>query len=67
MKDGISLELLREELNKVILQDLADSLDLSYGCLYAIREGRTKWPRKKTLDVLLPALDLKMVLIDAKS
>lgn len=60
MKDGISLELLRKELNKVILQDLADYLDLSYSCLYSIREGRTKWPRKKTLERLLPVLGLRM-------
>lgn len=55
-----ALRLVRIELSKVILQDLAEELGFSYGCLYSIREGKTQWPRKKTMDKLLPMLGLKM-------
>lgn len=55
-----ALHLVRIELNKVILKDLAKMLELSYACLWSIREGKTQWPRKKTMDKLLPMLGLKM-------
>lgn len=67
MNNGISLDLVRDELSKTILQDLAEDLNLSYSCLYAIREGKTKWPRKKTMEVLLPVLGLTMEVVYAKS
>ena len=56
------LEILRQELRYVIMEDLAKKLNLSYGCLYAIREGKTKWPRLKTLNLLLPELGLVFLL-----
>lgn len=55
-----ALHLVRVELNKVILKDLAEMLGLSYACLWCIREGKTIWPRKRTMDRLLPMLGLKL-------
>lgn len=46
-----------------ILQDLAEEAGVTYGCLYNIREGKTQWPRKKTLEKLLPLVGLKMELV----
>ena len=62
-----ALHLVRYELNKVILKDLADAIDLTYGCLWSIREGRTQWPRKKTMEKLLPMLGLRLEICYAKS
>jgi len=62
-----ALHLVRYELNKVILKDLAEAIDLTYSCLGSIREGRTQWPRKKTLEKLLPELGLRLEICYAKS
>lgn len=62
MSKEISLHLVQVELNKVILKDLAEELGFSYGCLYSIREGKTKWPRLRTMQTLLPALGLELKL-----
>lgn len=62
-----ALRLVRYELSKIILKDLAESLGLTYGCLWSIREGRTQWPRKKTLEKLLPMLGLRLEICYAKS
>lgn len=40
------------------LKPIAEGLGLSVGTLYAIRSGRTQWPRHTTLFSLLPALGL---------
>lgn len=54
------IELLREALRSRILIDLAKQTGLSYSCLAAIRDGRTKWPRLKTMNLVLPILGLDL-------
>ena len=54
------IAIIRAELRKKCLQTVADKLDLSHGCLYAIREGKTKWPQLRTLNKLLPYLYLEI-------
>lgn len=44
------------------LKDLANKAGLSYGCLWAIRENKTKWPRRTTLDKLLPVIGVRLKL-----
>lgn len=57
-----NIELLSQVLHGKILEDLAKQAEVTYGCLYNIREGKTQWPRKKTLEKLLPLVGLKMEL-----
>lgn len=45
-------------------KDLADECDVSVSCIYAIRNGKTKWPRPHTFFALLEALDLHMLIVD---
>ena len=56
------IALIRAELHKKCLQTVADDLDLSHDCLYAIREGKTKWPQLRTLNKLLPYLNLEILI-----
>jgi hypothetical protein len=44
------------------LDILSTRVGVSQSCLYAIRAGRTKWPRHGTFFALIDALDLEMVL-----
>lgn len=62
----ISLEPVIHELHKIVLQDLADQLELSAGCLRAIRDQKTKWPRRTTMEKLLPALGLRLEIVYAQ-
>lgn len=48
-------------------KDLADITGLSTGCLYAIRRGKTKWPRGTTLFLLLDALQIDFYLVDRRT
>ena len=43
-------------------EQLANYIGVSKSCIFAIRAGRTKWPRQTTFFALLNALDLEMVL-----
>lgn len=58
-----NIDLLAEILHGKILEDIAKRIGVTYGCLYNIREGKTKWPRKRTLEKLLPIVGLKMELV----
>lgn len=58
-----NIDLLAYTLRGKILGDLAEQIGVTYSCLYNIREGKTKWPRKKTLEKLLPLVGLKMELV----
>lgn len=49
------------------IKDLAEEMEVSTGCVYAIRRGKTKWPRGTTLFALLKALDLAITVIDLKT
>jgi DNA-binding phage protein len=42
--------------------ELAQEVGLSASTLFAIRSGRTKWPRHNTIFSLINALGLEMVL-----
>ena len=46
--------------------DLAEEMGVSVGCVYAIRSGRTKWPRGHTFFALLKALDIELRLYAVK-
>lgn len=41
---------------------LAKRVGVSKSCIWAIRSGRTKWPRSGTFFALLIVLDLEMVI-----
>lgn len=47
--------------------DIAALAGVSRSCIYAIRRGKTKWPRGTTLFPLLRALDIELVLVDRKT
>lgn len=42
---------------------MARRCDVSVSCIYAIRSGRTKWPRHATFFMLLHVLDLEMLIV----
>jgi transcriptional regulator with XRE-family HTH domain len=48
-------------------QDLAEVTGLSVACVNSIKSGRTIWPRGKTLFAILEALDIDLLLVDAKT
>lgn len=48
-------------------QDLSEATGLSVGCIHSIKSGRTVWPRGKTLFLILDALDIDLLLVDAKT
>lgn len=52
----------RMEMYEHHISDLSDHTGISKGCLYAIRSGRTKWPRGNTFFTLIKALRLTMYL-----
>lgn len=41
---------------------LANRIGVSVSCIFAIRAGRTKWPRSHTFFGLLAVLDLEMII-----
>lgn len=41
---------------------LANRIGVSVSCIFAIRSGRTKWPRAHTFFGLLSVLELEMVI-----
>jgi hypothetical protein len=45
---------------------LAEVSGLNVGTIYAIRSGRTVWPRPNTLFTLLPLLGLKFELVEVR-
>jgi DNA-binding Xre family transcriptional regulator len=47
--------------------DLAEATGVSVACIHSIKSGRTKWPRGKTLFAILEALDIDLLLVDAKT
>lgn len=57
-----AMYLLRRKLDLTTdeLKDVADTIGKSLSCLYAIRSGRTKWPRGSTLFDLLNYFDMEM-------
>lgn len=47
-------------------QELADYIGKSKSCVYALRSGRTKWPRGETLFALLEACGLELHLFSVE-
>lgn len=60
------MNVLRVELYKFDPQELADTMGVSRSCVYAIRSGRTKWPRGETMFRMLEALDVEIRLYAVK-
>lgn len=48
-------------------RDLAEATGVSVACINSIRSNRTRWPRGTTLFALLDALDIDLLLVDAKT
>jgi transcriptional regulator with XRE-family HTH domain len=48
-------------------RDLAEATGVSVACINSIRSNRTKWPRGTTLFAILEALDIDLLLVDAKT
>jgi DNA-binding phage protein len=44
------------------MKRLSNHTDISVNCLYAIRSGRTKWPRWTTLQLMMKPLGLELTL-----
>ena len=59
---NITIDVIVIKLRMSCLKDLANKAGLSYGCLWAIRENKTKWPRRTTLDKLLPVIGVRLKL-----
>ena len=55
---------LRMKMHEWYPKDLAEEMNVSVACVYAIRSGRTKWPRGKTFFALVDALGLQFVLVE---
>ena len=49
------------------IREMAEDLDLSTSALYAMRSGRTKWPRGANLFKVLRYLDLEMYFAEINS
>ena len=47
--------------------DLADIAGVSARTIYAVRSGRSKWPRGTTLFPILEAIGFDLVLIDSRT
>lgn len=48
------------------VQDMMDATGLSRGCIYNIRNGKTKWPRGATFFAVLRLLEIEMHLYDTR-
>lgn len=57
---------LRMRMHEWAPKDLADQCGVGISCIYAIRSGRTKWPRDRTLFALIDALDFELRLVDTR-
>jgi len=54
---------LRTEMYAWEIPHMAEDIGVSASCLYAIRSGKTKWPRQKAFFGLIEYLELKMLLV----
>lgn len=62
--DADVMNVLRLRMYEHDVADLCEHMGVSKSCVYAIRSGRTKWPRGKTLFALMDALRIEMRLYD---
>lgn len=64
IKDRAALmDVLRRDLYNQDLETLSIRIGVSTSCLYAIRSGRTKWPRHTTLLTLIHVLGYELWLV----
>lgn len=64
IKDRAALmDVLRRDLYNQDLEMLSVRIGVSVSCLYAIRSGRTKWPRHTTLLTLIHVLGYELWLV----
>lgn len=64
IKDRAALmDVLRRDLYNQDLETLSIRIGVSISCLYAIRSGRTKWPRHTTLLTLIHVLGYELWLV----
>jgi predicted transcriptional regulator len=49
------------------IHDIAEIAGVSKACIYAIRRGKTLWPRGSTFFGILKALELAFVLVDLRT
>ena len=64
IKDRAALmDVLRRDLYNQDLVTLSIRIGVSASCLYAIRSGRTKWPRHTTLLTLIHVLGYELWLV----
>lgn len=61
-----AMSTIRWEMHNHYPRDLADEVGCSVSCIYAIRSGRTKWPRHHTFFRLCDYLGLKLYLEKSK-
>lgn len=63
IRDGeAAMTIIRNEIYGKDPVTLAAKVGVSESCIYAIRAGRTKWPRPTTFFQLLYVLDLEMII-----
>lgn len=57
-----AMDVLREAMKPHEVKWLAMKCGVTTGCIYAINNGKTKWPRATTFFQLLYVLDLEMII-----
>ena len=57
-----AMQVVRNAMYPYDVVELARRVDVSKSCIWAIRSGRTKWPRPATFFMLLHVLDLEMII-----
>ena len=61
------MNMIRMELYDYNVSDLSDMTMLSKSCFYAIKAGRTKWPRGSTLFTILLVLGYEMRIVRVRN
>lgn len=56
---------IRKALEGLDIELLSNRIGVSKSAIYALKSGRTKWPRPSTMFSLLPFLGLRLVLVKA--
>lgn len=64
MKSKEIMQEIRDHLNQKEPKVVAAYTGLSRSCIYALRNGKTKWPRGTTVDCVLDACGLKIMLVN---
>lgn len=62
---SLLMNIVRDRMHDWDVKALSIRSGLSTAALYALRSGRTRWPRDTSLRALLPLLGLELRLVDA--